>query len=369
MPIRVRSVLSRMPLLMLLAVTAALFAWPYVRPDRVASSQTAAPDAETAVAVTTVKVTRTDLAQTYRATGVVAPAFEAKVAAQVDGVVREVLVEVGGRVEKDQPLAALDDRLLRADLEQAEAALARSEGERQRVAVLAERRLTDAKREQAAIAQYRSDQAAVGKLQTLLALTMFPSPISGIVTARLVQPGDHIQAGTHLFTIADVSRLRVFAKVPEQLALRISNGAVAEMDVAGLNRPRWRAVVQRVYPSSDPVSHQTTVELDLGSAYPSLRPGLQTAVLLTTEQRRGVLALDRTAVPEIPADGIVNLFVVEQGHARARQARLGLVLEDRVELTDGVTEGDAVIVQSGGRVRDGILVRDAQPDASTGNSP
>jgi membrane fusion protein (multidrug efflux system) len=347
-------VLSRMPLLLLVAVTAALFAWPYVRRDSGAGSQPTAPDAETAVAVTTVKVTRTDLNQTYRATGVVAPAFEAKVAAQVDGVVREVLVEVGGRVEKDQPLAALDDRLLRADLEQAEAALARSEDERQRVAVLAERRLTDAKREQAAIAQHRSDQAAVGKLQTLLALTRFPSPIGGIVTARLVQPGDHIQAGTHLFTIADVSRLRVFAKVPEQLALRISNGTVAAVDVAGLNHTRWRAVVQRVYPSSDPVSHQTTVELDLGSAYPSLRPGLQTTVILTTE---------------IPPDGIVNLFVVEQGHARARQARLGLVLEDRVELTDGVTEGDAVIVQSAGRVRDGILVRGAQPDASTGNGP
>jgi RND family efflux transporter MFP subunit len=369
MSIRMRSVLSRMPLLLLVAVTAALFAWPYVRRDSGASSQPTAPDAETAVAVTTVKVTRTDLNQTYRATGVVAPAFEAKVAAQVDGVVREVLVEVGGRVEKDQPLAALDDRLLRADMEQAEAALARSEDERQRVAVLAERRLTDAKREQAAIAQHRYDQAAVGKLQTLLALTRFPSPIGGIVTARLVQPGDHIQAGTHLFTIADVSRLRVFAKVPEQLALRISNGTVAAVDVAGLNHNRWRAVVQRVYPSSDPVSHQTTVELDLGSAYPSLRPGLQTTVILTTEERRGVLALDRTAVPEIPPDGIVNLFVVEQGHARARQARLGLVLEDRVELTDGVTEGDAVIVQSGGRVRDGILVRGAQPDASTGNGP
>lgn len=367
MPIRVRSVLSRMPLLLLLAVTAALFAWPYVRPDSGARSQATASDTETAVAVTTVTVTRTDLIQTHRAIGVVAPSFEAKVAAQVDGVVRDVFVEVGGRVEKDQPLAALDDRLLRADLEQAEAALARSEDERQRVAVLAERRLTDAKREQAAIAQHRSDQAAVGKLQTLLALTRFPSPIRGIVTARLVQPGDHIQAGTPLFTIADVSRLRVLAKVPEQVALRMSNGTVAAVDVAGLTHTRWRAVVQRVFPSSDPVSHQTTVQLDLGSAYPSLRPGLQTTVLLTTEERRGVLALDRTAVREIPPDGIVNLFVVQRGHARARQARLGLVLEDRVELTEGVTEGDAVIAHSGGRVRDGIRVRSVRPDASTGS--
>jgi membrane fusion protein (multidrug efflux system) len=366
MPIRVGSLASRLPLLIVVAITAALFIWPFVRRDSVATSEETAPESEPAIAVATIAVTRADLNQTYRATGVIAPAFEAKVAAQVDGVVREVTVDVGARVGKDQPLAALDDRLLRADLEQAEAALARSEDERQRVALLAERRLTDAKREQAAIAQHRSDQAAVGKLQTLLALTKFPSPIAGIVTARLVQPGDGIQAGSHLFTVADVSRLRVFAKVPEQVALRILTGATAAVNVEGVGQNGWHAVVRRVYPTSDPVSHQTMVELDLGSTYPSLRPGLQTTVILTTDERRAALAVTRTAVPEIPPDGVVHLFVVQDGRARARQARLGLILEDRVEITDGVMEGDAVIVRSDGRLRDGALVRQVRNDPNTG---
>lgn len=357
MPIRFSSITSRLPLLIVVTMTVALFVWPYVRRENVASSQVAAPESEAAVPVTTLAVARGDLEQTYRATGVVAPAFEAKVAAQVDGVVRDVLVEVGARVAKDQPLAALDDRVLRADLEQAEAALARSKDERQRVALLAERRLTDAKREQAAIAQHRIDQATVSKLQTLLGLTTFPSPTAGIVTTRLVQPGDHIQAGTHLFTIADVSRLRVFAKVPEQVALRINKGVVAAVEVEGIGQNRWRATVQRVYPTSDPISHQTIVELDLGSSYPSLRPGLQTTVVLTSDQRREALVLDRRAVAEIPPDGVLHVFVVEGGRARARQAQLGLILEDRLEITAGIAEGEAVIVQSGGRVRDGTPVR------------
>ena len=357
MPIRLRSITSRLPLLIVITITVVLFVWPYVRRENVASSQVAAPESEAAVAVTTVAVARGDLERTYRATGVVAPAFEAKVAAQVDGVVRDVLVDVGARVVKDQPLAALDDRVLRADLEQADASLARSEDERQRVAVLAERRLTDAKREQAAIAQHRIDQATVTKLQTLLGLTTFPSPIAGMVTTRLVQPGDHIQAGTHLFTIADVSRLRVFAKVPEQVALRINKGSVAAVEVEGIGQTRWRATVERVYPTSDPISHQTIVELDLGSSYPSLRPGLQATVVLTSDQRRDTLVLDRRAVAEIPFDGVLHVFVVEGGRARAREAKLGLILEDRLEITTGVAAGDAVIVQSGGRVRDGSPVR------------
>ncbi len=354
---RFRAITSRVPLLIVLAVTVALFVWPYLRRDSGTATETVAAESEPAIPVTTATVTRTDLEQTYRATGFIAAVAEAKVAAQIDGVIREVLVDVGAPVTTDQPLATLDDRVLRADLVQAEAALARSDDERQRVALLSERRLTDAKREQAALAQYRIDEAAVGKLQTLLSLTRFPSPIAGIVTARLVQPGDHIQAGTQLFTIADVSRLRVFAKIPEQVALRIQKGAVAAVDVEGVGQRRWRAVVHRVYPASDPISHQTMVELDLGSTYPSLRPGLQTTVILTADQRRGALTLDRAAVPEIPADGVLDLFVVEGGHARARQARLGLILEDRVEVTTGVAEGDAVVVQRGGRLRDGAPVR------------
>jgi len=357
MPIRLRSITSRVPLLVVVTMTVALFIRPYLRRENAASSEVATPESVEAVPVTTVAVVRGDLEQTYRATGVVAPAFEAKVGAQVDGVVRDVLVEVGGRVVRDQSLAALDDRVLRADLEQAEAALARSEDERQRVALLAERRLTDAKREQAAIAQHRIDQATVSKLQTLLSLTTFPSPIAGIVTTRLVQPGDHIQAGTHMFTIADVSRLRVFAKVPEQVALRINKGVVAAVEVEGIGQTRWRATVQRVYPTSDPISHQTIVELDLGSSYPSLRPGLQTTVVLTTDQRSEALVLNRGAVADIPADGVLHVFVIEGGRARARQVQLGLVLEDRLEITAGVAEGDAVIVQTGGRVRDGTPVR------------
>lgn len=350
---------SRLPLLIVVAVTAALFVWPYLRRADPVGGQEQTAAAEEAIPVTAALVRRADLEQTYRATGVVAAAFEAKVAAQIDGVVRDVLVAVGDRVARDQPLAALDDRVLRADLEQADAALARSQDERERVALLAERRLTDARREQAAIAQHRIDQAAVGKLQTLLSLTRFPSPVAGVVTARLVQPGDHIQAGTHLFTIADVSRLRVFAKVPEQMALGVDHGDVARVEVEGAAGSSRRALVERVYPSSDPVSHQTIVELDLGAAYPSLRPGLQTTVVLPMEQRSGVLVLDRRAIPEVPADGVLDVFVIEGGRARARQVRLGLVLEEHVEITSGLAEGEAVVVRRGGRLQDGTAVRDA----------
>lgn len=350
---------SRLPLVIVGAVTVALFVWPYLPREEPASGETPSPAIEEAVPVTTVVVRRTDLEQTYRAAGVVAAAFEAKVAAQIDGVVREVPVSVGDRVAQNQALAALDDRVLRAELEQAEAALARSSDERARVALLAERRLTDARREQAAIAQHRIDQAAVGKLQTLLSLTGFPSPVAGVVTSRQVQPGDHIQAGAHLFTIADVSRLRVFAKVPEQVALGIDRGEMARVEVEGIAGTSRRARVERVYPSSDPVSHQTIVELDLGAAYPSLRPGLQTTVVLPIERRLGALVVDRTAIPDIPADRAVDVFVVEGGRARARRLRLGLVLEQQVEITSGLMEGEAVVVRRGGRLQDGTAVRDA----------
>jgi membrane fusion protein (multidrug efflux system) len=278
------------------------------------------------------------------------------VSTQLEGTLTQVEIETATRVRAGQLLARLDDRLLRADLKQAEAALAHSTEQLNRVEQLAEKRLADQNRLQAAITQKRIDEVSVERLQTLLSLSSLHSPIDGVIISETRYPGEAVQKGAPLFSIADISRLKIVTKVPEPIArkLRIGSNAVARIDALG-NR-EIRAAVWRIHPISDPASHQVTVELDAGSVFPTLQPGNWVTVAFASDTRKGALTLDRSAVPDITQESEIDLFRVNGDRAERRRVQLGLVLENRVEVINGLEEGDQVITGSGS-LKDGDPVQ------------
>jgi membrane fusion protein (multidrug efflux system) len=306
--------------------------------------------------VTTVTVTRQPMRQTYDATGVAAGLVDVKVSAQTRGLLNEVGVRVGSAVRAGDVIATQHDELLRADLEQAEAALARSTDERRRVEQLAEKQLADRNRLQTVIAQHRFDTAAVTKARTLLDLSQHRSPITGIVTEQLRYSGDPVEDGSPIATITDVSRLRVLAKVPESIALRITPGDAAEVQADSVPSPQTARVV-RIHPSADPVSHQVTVELDAGPIYPQLKPGYLVRVRFTTANVSDAVTVDRRVVPSTLGPGEAQVFVVNDSRAEARSIEIGLVLDDRVQVLRGLSEGEHVVATGQAGVRDGAAVR------------
>ncbi|MBI2187298.1 MAG: efflux RND transporter periplasmic adaptor subunit [Acidobacteria bacterium] len=343
---------AAVPYVVAVGITVALFVWPSDR----TTADAPARRADTATPVTTVPVTRQPLRQTYDATGVAAGVVDVKIAAQTRGLLRDVPVRVGSGVRAGDVIATQHDELLRADLEQAEAALARSSDERRRVEQLAEKQLADRNRLQSVIAQHRFDTAAVAKARTLLDLSQHRSPISGVVTEQVRYSGDPVEEGSHIATVTDVSRLRVLAKVPEAVALRITPGDAAELQAGGLAGPRT-ARVARIYPSADAISHQVTVELDAGSVYPQLKPGYLVTVRFTTAHVADAVTVDRRVVPSTLAPGPAQVFVVKDSRAEARAIEIGVVLDDQVQVLRGLAAGDQVIATGQAGVRDGAAVR------------
>ena len=353
---------AALPYVVAIGITAALFLWP----SRRTAGDAPSPDTDAARPVTTVVVRRQPLRQTYEATGVAAGVVDVKVAAQTRGLLREVRVQPGTRVRAGDVVATQHDELLRADLEQAEAALARSTDERRRVEQLAEKQLADRNRLQTIIAQHRFDTAAVEKARTLLALTQHRSPINGVVTEQVRYSGDPVEEGSPIATITDVSRIRVLAKVPEAIAQQLTPGTRAELQADGLTTSPV-ARVTRIYPSADPVSHQVTVELDAGPQYPRIKPGFLVRVRLTTASVDDAVTLERRAVPAILAPGPSDVFVVKDGRAERRAIQVGLVLDQEVQVTQGLAEGEQVIVTGQAGVRDGAAVRVVGAPAGQGD--
>jgi len=352
----IRILARSIPFLIVGGITLALFLFPDLFGHADASSK---PKEKGPTPVRTVPAIRGNLIETYQTVGTAAGRSEVKVTSQVEGVLQTVTAEVGASVKTGQTLAELDDRLSRAGMAQAQASLKLSGEELKRATQLSEKGIADQKRLQAAVAQEQIDQANLDKLRVQLSLSQFPSPLDGIVTARLVDPGDTVRNGAHLFTVVDVGRMFVRVTVPEGEAARLKSGAAAVLTVDALGGRELPATVHHVYPSADPVSHQTTVELDAGEAFPELKPGYLVKVRLTLAERAQALTLDRGAVAEIRPDGTARLFVVggeQADKAEARTVRFGLILEDRVEVLSGLEEGDQVVWR-GNSLKDGAAVR------------
>ena len=329
-----------------------------------ASCGSETPAAKTAKAVGPFEMARSEvLPETKITTGTVRSANVSPLAAKVMGNVTRVLVSEGDRVRAGELLLEIDDREGRARSAQAAAGAAevdqaiaaaranagvttatykRIEMLRDRGSVSAQEFDEAAAKKSAAEAQLRQAlaqraQAGAGQREadTFLSYARVRSPIAGIVTARMIDPGAQAAPGMPLLTVEDDSRYRVETTVDEELAAKVHAGDLVKID--GL-----KARVTNIVPAVDPATRSSLVKIDLPKNSP-LRSGAFVRVAFTTGtrsaitvpagavQRRGQL----TSVQVVDDDGI----------ARMRLVTLGETMGGRVEVLSGVDAGEKLVMR------------------------
>jgi multidrug resistance efflux pump len=135
-------------------------------------------------------------------------------------------------------------------------------------------------------AQVQVAAAEAEKSATLASFARITAPFDGIVTRRLVGPGDLVQGGTAtrstpLFTCQQVDTVRVFCEVPESGATSVAEGAPAEIVTPGLPGQILKGTVTRVATSLNPSTRTMRVEIDLPNPQGTLHPGAYAQVTLT----------------------------------------------------------------------------------------
>ena len=179
---------------------------------------------------------------------------------EIEARITQLPVDEKSAVTKGQLLVALDGNETRAALEEARARIAESDAEATAARAdmarmeslaaaraVASQEVEHARRDwSAAVARHAAAAAAADRLEASLAKTRIVAPISGIVTERLVQPGETVSAGTKLLTIADLHRTRVEAEVDEYDAGRIALGSPVVISAEGYGNHRWRGVVEEI---------------------------------------------------------------------------------------------------------------------------
>ncbi|TNF75404.1 MAG: efflux RND transporter periplasmic adaptor subunit [Acidobacteria bacterium] len=286
------------------------------------------------------------------------PRRRATLAAEVPGVIEELSVEMGDRVEAGRVLVRIDTRALRQQVAEAEALFVQAQDRYERAESLFERRSITKQAHIDAVAARDVAQARLGAVRLALEKSEVKAPWSGRVAAKRVEVGDYAAPGQPLLELVEVRRLKV--RAPASAAdvpyLRIGAPVIVRVDV--LPGEEFEGEVVRLGAELDPDTRTLDVEAELDNPEGRLRPGMFGRMEIPRQTLSAALLVPLAAVVDFEADKVV--YVVEDERARRQIVSMGPVVGDRVVVTAGVTAGDRVVVSGQQGVADGQRVTDVE---------
>ena len=325
------------------------------------------------------RVAMQPLASALDVSGVLTSREEAAVTSELSGYrVAKVLVDQDDWVKAGQPVAVLDDTLLRAQIDQLKAVLVeqqlaaeRAESQAKNVegldnkGVLSQEDI-DTRRFGAKTAQAAAAAAAaqLADLQTRDDRMTIRAPVSGRVLARTVRPGDLAagsSAGQPLFRIARDGLIELEADTPEADLGRIHPGQAAH--VALPDGSRVDGKVRLVEPEVDQQTKLGHIRIAL-PVREDLRPGGYARALLPDLTASSLVVPDRAVI--YGADG-ASVMVVDSGdHVRRVTVRTGARAKGMVQLIEGPAAGARVLVTGSSFVLDGDKVAPVEDSGAAG---
>ena len=196
-------------------------------------------------------------------------------------------------------------------------------------------------------AQLQQARAAVQAAQARLAQTVVHAPTDGRVLLRKVEPGQIVQPGSALLSLALAGPTELVAQVDERFLDQLQPGQAASVVADAFPAQPFAAQLRSLAPAVDAQRGSVEVKLAPRQAPPDfLREDMTLSVEVRTGERPAALALPLTALRS-PAPGAPDsVWVLADGRVQARPVRLGLRTLEAAEVLDGLAEGTAVIVGS-----------------------
>lgn len=297
---------------------------------------------------------KADIFATYHTTTTLSADAEALVPARVGGEVIEILVEEGDKVIAGKVLARLDGDRLRLRMLQAKANLDKVTREYERFVRLHEKGLVSA----SAIDGLKFDMDALRAAYRLQRLdyeyTTIRATISGVVSAREIKIGQHVDANDTAFRITNTATLVAYLSIPQTELPRFSAGHLAMVSVDALPGQMFEASIVRISPTIDMRTGTFRATAYVDNADGLLAPDMFGRFAIAYEKHVDALIIPVAAL--VAEDSQTVVYVVENGTAVRRVIQTGIRSGDRIEVLDGLGDNEQVVVAGQGSLRDGSRV-------------
>ncbi|MEW8507545.1 MAG: efflux RND transporter periplasmic adaptor subunit [Candidatus Thiodiazotropha sp.] len=262
---------------------------------------------------------------------------------QEEGKITSLPFFEGDEVVMGEPIVILDEELLKSELEKAQATARQMQLNLKRQEELAKRLAVS----QDELAQAKTDlrvaEAERRVLQTRLGYTRILAPFSGLVSERLVEPGDVVPRHTHLMTIINPNSLVTRILVSDLLLPQLQTGDPVTVRIDGLGEKPFAGRILRIHPQLDEKTRMGTVEVVLDPIPDGARSGQLCRVVLQTASQNRITVPFNALQRDAEGEFVYRLDTQQQAQRIAVES--GLRIADRVEILQGLETGDQVITK------------------------
>jgi RND family efflux transporter MFP subunit len=270
----------------------------------------------------------------------------------------------GDRVEQGQELVRLDETIIRAELDKAEAAYQQAKLDLKRLKQLMPRKLASedqVARAETALQQARAEQAL---LKTRLERTRIYAPFTGLISERYQEPGDVVPVHSHIMTLIDPGELIAKLYISEILLANIKPGMTVQMRIDALGDTQHTAKVTRVYPTINPATRQGVFEIKLDPIPEGAVPG-QLCRVTVEAQTQPLRAVPLNTVRH-DANGEF-VYRIKDGKAFRTKVTTGIQIGNYLEVTDGLQDNDIIVRKGflGLRNKKEVTINESKPAGKT----
>jgi membrane fusion protein (multidrug efflux system) len=304
---------------------------------------------------------------TLEAVGSFFPEDEVKVGAEVEGIIKKLVVDEGAIVKKGDLLLEIDDEKFRLEVEESEAML--TEAQRKldnsratlkrmtrlyKEGVIGEQNYDDTKTQTLLIeANVENIKARRNRFKKSLADTRVMAPIDGVVSTRTVSLGEYVKVGAELFKIVDSNPLKLAFTIPENNAGEIKIGQTVQVASRAFPDQTFQGKIYFINPKVDIETRTIEAKAWVENPAYTLKPGLYVNVKTLLEERTS-LVLPESSV--LVREGKTLIMSVENNTIRYKPVTAGARFDGKVEILEGITPEDMVVLSGRSEISEGTRV-------------
>jgi cobalt-zinc-cadmium efflux system membrane fusion protein len=344
------------------------------------------PEAQQRSGIAVSTATATLMVQQLQTTGTVQPIDSsiAHIRPLTRGRLQDVLVKLGDRVMANQALAQLDNieageimtqyNTAQAELQRLKIQLAAQQRQLERNRRLAEIGASPQKDYEFSLAEQQAQQESIRAQENTIAgltarlrrlgitnaasseapITAVRAPFAGVIIRVAAAPGDVVEAGSELFSVADLSTVYVQAQVYEKDLGQVHAGQAASISIDSYPGERFTGQVASISDLIDPQTRTAAVRCKVANPGARLKLDMLASVQFPTAMKRSALSVPEDAVQDI--EGKPTVFVrTSPSQFSARQVETGASGNGRIEILRGLKEGEPVVSKGAFAVKSVLL--------------
>ena len=281
---------------------------------------------------------------------------------EVGGRVSQVLFKDGQKVKKGQVLVQFDDQLPAAQLAQSKAELSIAQANHTRNQELVSQNFISKRSLDESDAALQVAQAKLALAQATLQRLKVLAPFDGTAGLRQINVGDYLKDGADMVNVEDIEAVLLDFRLPERFQAKIKPGQKAQVTMDALPGRKFTAVVQAIDPLIDANGRSVGVRGCIDNRQMQLRPGMFARVNAVFGERDDALVIPEEAI--VPQGGRATVLRVVPGPNKDEliservTVKIGIRQPGRVEILEGLSMGDSVVVAGQQRLqKEGTVVR------------